>query len=203
MGRAGRGFTLIELLVVVAIIAILAAMLFPVYEAATKRAESTTCAMNLRGLAMATSMYAEDYDGQLTPARISGPAATLGTCWDELLLPYHRNDSLYLCPADQMPTAASGCVCRKHSYGINEDVTMIGGYNGSALTLSEIRSPSRTLLYFEISGSLREFGSSYATHGLDRVEPRHHGGSNYAFVDGHARWYLSDQTTTPDNLWSP
>ncbi len=58
-----HGFTLIELLVVVAIIAILAAMLFPVFAQAREKARSITCLSNMRELGMAASMYVDDSDG--------------------------------------------------------------------------------------------------------------------------------------------
>jgi prepilin-type N-terminal cleavage/methylation domain-containing protein len=43
-----HGFTLIELLVVVAIISLLAAILFPVFASAREKARQSTCASNLR-----------------------------------------------------------------------------------------------------------------------------------------------------------
>jgi prepilin-type N-terminal cleavage/methylation domain-containing protein/prepilin-type processing-associated H-X9-DG protein len=58
-----RAFTLIELLVVVAIISILAAILFPVFARARESARSTACLSNLKQLNMAMRMYADDYDG--------------------------------------------------------------------------------------------------------------------------------------------
>src|SRR5437016_13704550 len=57
-----RGFPLIELLVFIAIIAILAAILFPVFARAREQARKTTCASNMRQIATATLMYAQDYD---------------------------------------------------------------------------------------------------------------------------------------------
>ncbi len=57
-----KGFTLIELLVVVEIIAILAAMLFPVFSRARENARRTVCLNNLKQLGLATHMYAQDFE---------------------------------------------------------------------------------------------------------------------------------------------
>ena len=61
-----RGFTLIELLVVIAIIAILAAILFPVFAKAREKARQASCQSNLKQLALACLMYAQDYDEHFT-----------------------------------------------------------------------------------------------------------------------------------------
>lgn len=56
------GFTLIEILVVIAIIAILAAILFPVFAQARESARQTMCGSNMRQLGLAMRMYITDYD---------------------------------------------------------------------------------------------------------------------------------------------
>lgn len=61
-------FTLVELLVVVAIIGIIAAMLFPSIKQVYKRAQAATCISNLKQLANAFSTYAADNDGYYPPA---------------------------------------------------------------------------------------------------------------------------------------
>src|SRR5204862_7715705 len=62
---ARAAFTLIELLVVIACIAVLAAILFPVFAQAREKARSITCASNLKQLSVAWLMYAQDYDEAL------------------------------------------------------------------------------------------------------------------------------------------
>lgn len=60
-----NGFTLIELLIVIAIIAILASILFPVFARAREAARRSACASNLKNLTMALRMYSSDYDERL------------------------------------------------------------------------------------------------------------------------------------------
>ncbi len=77
-----NGFTLIELLVVMAIIAILAAMLFPVFAQARSKAMQIDCLSNVRQLTLAFIMYADDYDGFLPPASIMNSDYSYEWAWD-------------------------------------------------------------------------------------------------------------------------
>ena len=52
-----RAFTLVELLVVIAVIAILAAILLPVFAAAKRRAQEVQCVNNVKQLTTAAGMY--------------------------------------------------------------------------------------------------------------------------------------------------
>jgi prepilin-type N-terminal cleavage/methylation domain-containing protein len=74
--RDKHGFTLIELLVVIAIIAILAAILFPVFARAREAARKATCLSNLKQIALAALMYAQDYDEVLPAVNSTGWEAT-------------------------------------------------------------------------------------------------------------------------------
>lgn len=58
-----RRFTLIELLVVITIISILASMLMPALSGAKDAATVTQCTAVLKGMMMATNMYADDSSG--------------------------------------------------------------------------------------------------------------------------------------------
>lgn len=63
---ASRGFTLIELLVVVSIIALLIGILVPSLAVARAKAQQTSCAAELRGLAQAALVRANEFDGQFS-----------------------------------------------------------------------------------------------------------------------------------------
>ena len=63
--RSRGGFTLIELLVVVAIIAILASLLLPALSHAKGSGRQIFCSNNLRQMALAWTVYAQDHEERL------------------------------------------------------------------------------------------------------------------------------------------
>lgn len=100
------GFTLVELLIVAAILAVLAALLFPVFTTARQASAASVCASNLRQLSKATLLYTQDYDECFPLAfyRASGAnGVCLRTVWGALQ-PYLRDYRVALCPADPQPT---------------------------------------------------------------------------------------------------
>lgn len=62
-----RAFTLVEILVVLAIIAVVAALIFPVLTSAKRSAKNITCISNLHQLGQSCEMYMADHDGNLPP----------------------------------------------------------------------------------------------------------------------------------------
>lgn len=56
------GFTLLELLLVIALIALLASLVFPAVETMRGRAENTACASNLRQIGLAVMQKVQDND---------------------------------------------------------------------------------------------------------------------------------------------
>lgn len=87
---ARRGFTLIEILVVVAIIAILAALLFPVFGRARENARRSSCASNLKQIGLGIAQYASDYDGKYFYAT---------TSLDTRLDSYIKSPNIWACPS--------------------------------------------------------------------------------------------------------
>lgn len=112
---ARRGFTLIELLTVIAIIAVLAGLLFPVFMTARGKAREITCVSNLRQIGLAIRMYAQDYD-DIYPWAVDATDKYTPQIWDpypdfqaqipfmpmihEVLQPYIRSKNLFRCPSD-------------------------------------------------------------------------------------------------------
>ncbi|HXB60684.1 MAG TPA: prepilin-type N-terminal cleavage/methylation domain-containing protein [Candidatus Acidoferrales bacterium] len=110
--RKRLGFTLIELLVVIAIIAILAAMLVPVLSKSEEQARVTQCINNMKELAYAWNVYANDNNDYLTHNWILGnnppPSWCLGNVQSSpndvtgitngVLYPYVHTIRVYECP---------------------------------------------------------------------------------------------------------
>ena len=63
-----RAFTLVELLIVIAIIGILAGLLFPAITAAVETAQSLECRNNLKGISAAVLKYAAENNNVIVPA---------------------------------------------------------------------------------------------------------------------------------------
>lgn len=106
---AVKGFTLIELLVVVAIIALLAAILFPVFGRARENARRATCQSNLKQIGLGLIQYAQDYDEQqplTTFGGNGGSNAALGIYkWMDAIYPYVKSEQVFKCPSDAVSAA--------------------------------------------------------------------------------------------------
>lgn len=103
-GMKGRNaFTLLELLVVLAIISILAGILFPVFRAARIRGQQAVCISNFRSVLQASLIYLNDYEDRFMPAGYNGGEERNSgndRTWIQVSLPYTTNFSIYFCPSD-------------------------------------------------------------------------------------------------------
>ena len=205
---ARPGFTLVELLVVIAIIAILAAILFPVFSRAREQARKSSCLSNVKQLGLAAQMYSQDYDEFLPPYSV---ATSPTSYWPNLLDPYVKNRMTWVCPSYER--GVTNPSANASTYGTNYAI------RGKAL--AEFARTPEILLYADTEGAYigstsRNAGCNGFTEGFLRVydpveqamgaqtscktylqttagaSPRHLGGSNVAFVDGHAKWVKQD-----------
>lgn len=206
-------FTLIELLVVIAIIAVLAAILLPVFAQAREKARTIACLSNERQLGIGVQLYVQDYDERLflyagagnpsqsrTGIIVPSDSAVIPLLWWNAIGPYLRNLGILRCPSDSNPTPSSapdGSLSILRSYFAARSIEALG--------LAQIAQPASAVVFAEkwpSSGDNEEGDNPdvwmevfkgdldyYPTYDASAlVANRHAGGANFTFVDGHARW---------------
>lgn len=141
-------------------IAILAAILFPVFGEAREKAREATCMSNVKQVMMGQQMYAYDWDEILPPA----------ADWPQVCYPYVRNAEVYLCPSDARPD-------KQRSEDLETSYTMSATVGN--LRLPDVAKPMSLGVLFE--------GTEVAG-GREVAEFRHRGGLNVGYADGHVRW---------------
>ena len=205
-----RGFTLIELLVVVAIIAILAAILFPVFARAREQARLSACTNNYRQYSIAWLTYLQDNDDTFPLFSFDYPfkkGELSFTTWDLALQKYARNYGISKCPSDPYPayfkfkdgsTIWRSYTCPRNMIWNPEDAT-----GGRIYPMSEgsVPRPAETLLMFEKNQGAEVNGWPYpqtdtpgcyqcaaAFENFQQTAWERHGNRiNALFADGHVK----------------
>ncbi|MFO7946564.1 MAG: DUF1559 domain-containing protein [Armatimonadota bacterium] len=213
------GFTLIELLVVIAIIAILAAILFPVFARAREKARQTSCISNLKQIALATMMYADDHD-ETFPIRFPEPY-NYAKMWSFYVTPYistqgdsvYDTDAIWTCPSYPGSVSNSAYV----DYGIV--LYAIGGYGQYDTNqnrpgkISDFKNPVKQLMIAEsrytADGTRGWYyvnrGRAAGRHFGDTADLAQSGLVSCAFVDGHVKAVKATTLNTwpyPDYYWN-
>ena len=89
-GKGRVGFTFVELLCVMVIIAVLVAMLLPMFARSRRRARQVACVSNLKQLGMALQLYSLNHDGRYPPQDHE---------WAPTM-PHVKNLAVFRCPDD-------------------------------------------------------------------------------------------------------
>lgn len=124
------------------------------------------CLSHVKNLAIAMSMYAEDYNGHFPES----------TAWCDTLFEYVKDPDIFRC--DKAPSLRCG-----YAYNAHMPDT----------TLDRLSDAARnTVVIFESDRGWNAAG----TMDLLPKEPRHLGGDYYGFADGSARWVSRDEASS-------
>jgi len=199
-----RGFTVIELLTVVAIFAVLTGILFPAFARARETARRASCASNLHQLHQGFLLYAQDYDDRW-PAIWTGEwnaRAGKQLNWAAAILPMVGNRRVYKCPSDLLDDvycsynanlwlhnrADAAIRCPSDCVVLMDGYTGEGPeYDGDEEWLNSPTDPTK-LAVFGLNADYTIWNVVSRATRADKGLPRHHGGNNLVFADGHVRW---------------
>jgi len=204
-GRRVAGFTLIEMLATVAIVAVLAALLFPSLSSYKKAANRTKCTNNLRSIGAVWTSFASDNNGFFPSNNLfyGGDDVKLGN-WTLMygalhnaLMPYvNGGGDIFFCPEykfSKEPKMWKQELARGGAYYISYNMyagqDYAAAYNDSlgnnlppAFRLSQ--ASSKVPLLFDDTTSDENF--RYSNH-YDKSKQLPYGG-NALFGDGHVEW---------------
>jgi len=205
-----RGFTLIELLVTIGIVAVIAAILFPVFATVRERARRTTCQSNLKQIAIAMQQYVQDNGGTYP----SNP-----NDWAYAPYSYLKNVGVFRCP-DHAPDEIieqfglePPIILPNHSILEGETSPVDYTYNMPRFAVFKPPFPTKTIygahetslatpstIWFNVdAGWSDNDGDHYfrqVTTSCGRDFPGrtlHSGAANYSYVDGHVKWLTPEE----------
>jgi prepilin-type N-terminal cleavage/methylation domain-containing protein len=152
------GFTFLEMVASLAIILMLAGLLFPVYARARESARATSCRSNLAQLGQALSLYAQDYNGRFPPADHE---------WTTISAVYAKNTGILTCPSEPDDS--------RRKFGVGSPAP---GANGSLV---------HTYSSYDYRAGLANDGWGDMPIARD-WEPWHQRGADVLYLGGYVKW---------------
>ena len=195
------GFTLIELLIVIAIIVILAAVLFPVFATAREKARQTACASNMKQLGLALTQYSQDFDevwpnGMAMTVNLQQQNPTSPIGWANAIYPYVKSVNTYMCPNEKngvFVSVAANCniandvgttskavsqfIAPASSVGLFEVYGMVGKYPNFP---NNTTSDPTQCAYGSYAGNGTDTTSGYVQGSLEAADANTHSALRYA-----------------------
>ncbi|MBL8066982.1 MAG: prepilin-type N-terminal cleavage/methylation domain-containing protein [Armatimonadetes bacterium] len=222
--RKPSGFTLVELLVVIALIAILAAIIFPVFSQAKEAGKRSSCLSNVKETGMAVQLYNSDYDNTYSQTRKSSKDPAIDDADGSLeepdfgsffnrLTPYKvTGDMLGKCPSDPDPL---GRDCDTPAPDHPDLLSyLVNGYFVFGLAESAVDKPAETILLAERRSQGTATADPFCNYlyrpwfnpgnpaapanDMDArngaIATKRHVRANYGFADTHVKALSFDQT---------
>lgn len=185
IAKAILGFTLIELLVVAMLVAALGSLLLSALRGARQKAQQMQCVNNLRQLGTVLIEYANDHDDYVPDATVWYAILVNGKYikWDLNALDAGNYSCVLICPS---------AITHKRAYGNYNDYGM-EAWRFAGKKLSGFENPSRRLALLDCE----YFYLTYFHANLypEWLAPRHSGGFNLVFADGHCEWLAAPLPT--------
>lgn len=225
-----RAFTLLEILAVVAVILVLAALLFPAVGKFIDKANGTKCIANLKTISSASAAYSGDHNGDFPPAGV-------GTVFANYLIPYlgkipgvgdaNFMNSPLICPGARTgepdgnyrhrgiytPTSYTDSDTGKLvKYGLSYGQNVYAPGNGNSVAVAKrllAEFPSEMMLYMDLEGHyIVSVGGINNEDRKSLLMKRHAGKINAAFADSSVRALNfedippTNPTGAPYRFWS-
>jgi len=210
--RKTFGFTLIELLIVVAIITVIAAILFPVFVTVRERGRRTVCQSNLKQIALAMQQYIQDNNGTFPSS----------ADWGYAPYSYLKSADVFRCP-DHAPNKSTdqfsleAPITSANHLEIWEGTTAPVDYTFNMTRLNTTSPPypshgplegvqeAKLLTPSTIWLNVDAFWTDNDGDHYFRTVPTtscgrtfnsttlHSGAGNYSYIDGHVKWLTPEE----------
>lgn len=195
-----RGFTLIEALVVLAIILILAAILFPVFQRPHRGdAPRASCQSNLKQVGLGFMQYVQDYNERFSPIAISAVATSTQPYakpygWADAIQPYLKGTEIYHCAALKKQTDYTK-KNRQNDAVLSYFTDYYYNTNIERVPLERISNPALLVLCGEGNDGTDGTDARYNRNVIPQEwidtenspARRHVDTANYLFADGHVK----------------
>jgi len=214
--------------VVIAIIAILAAILFPVFAQAREKARTISCLSNMKQINTALMMYFQDWDETSVKTHHdleSGETIANFYPFFQPLQPYIKNTGVFHCPSMNDTPTIFPTLQTPQTWATYRTDYLINGFFSHGIALAAVSAPASQITFAERHAGIAFFdyhpwpvdsnnqwergyldgsGWQLLDPESDQQAPdpanvgRHSGGDNYSFADGHVKWQKFTQTLNPN-----